>query len=63
MFLQIVIPGFASSTLGNLDASWNNASLDILIPGHIEPPKYSPLSDIAQNVVAVPKLMDNRISL
>ena len=55
VFLQIAIPGFVNSTLGNLDASWNNASLDILIPGQIEPPRYSPLSDIAQNVVAVPK--------
>src|SRR5699024_2016172 len=55
VFLHTTVPGLVNSTLGNLEALWNNASLDIFIPGAIVPPKYSALFVIAQNVVAVPK--------
>ena len=55
VFLHIALPGSSISTLGSLEVFSNSASEDILSPGAIEPPKYSPLSDRAQKVVAVPK--------
>src|SRR6056297_2533203 len=55
VFLQITPSGLTSSTFGSFDAFWKRASLDIFIPGAIVPPRYSFFSEIAQNVVAVPK--------
>ncbi len=55
VFLHITVLGLFSSTLGSFAALSNNASLAILIPGDIVPPRYSHFSDIAQKVVAVPK--------
>src|SRR6056297_3211194 len=55
VFLQITSSGLTSSTFGSFTAFWKRASLDIFIPGAIVPPRYSFFSEIAQNVVAVPK--------
>jgi len=49
----MAFPGLTNSTLGSFAALSNNASLAILIPGEMAPPKYSPVSETAQKVVAV----------
>ena len=47
--------GRANSTRGSFEAEWASASMEMLIPGQIAPPRYSPFCDTASNVVAVPK--------
>src|SRR5450830_627518 len=55
VFFPITDAGFVSSTLGSLAAREKRASVEMPIPGAMAPPIYSPLSLMAQNVVAVPK--------
>lgn len=55
VFFAITNLGLDISTLGSLAVLRNKASLEILIPGVIAPPKYSPSFEIAQKVMAVPK--------
>ena len=40
---------------GSRAARWNSASAEIVTPGQIAPPRYSPFAVIASSVVAVPK--------
>ena len=47
--------GRANSTRGSFEAFWNSASMAMLMPGQMAPPRYSPLGVTASNVVAVPK--------
>ena len=54
VFLPITDLGLNISTDFNDDVFVVNASSDILIPGAIDPPKYSFLSFTTSKVVAVP---------
>jgi hypothetical protein len=55
VFFPITDFGFTSSTDLSDEVFDVNASRDILIPGAIDPPKYSLLSLTTSKVVAVPK--------
>ena len=43
------------STRGSLEALRKRASEEIMTPGEMAPPRYSPSADMASKVVAVPK--------
>jgi hypothetical protein len=47
--------GACRSTRYSLEACENSASAEILIPGAMTPPTYSPVSLMMSKVVAVPK--------
>ena len=47
--------GLRTSIRGSRAARWNSASAEIVTPGQMAPPRYSPLAVIASSVVAVPK--------
>ena len=47
--------GRMRSTRGSLEADWKSASMLMVMPGQMAPPRYSPLADTASKVVAVPK--------
>src|ERR1041385_3199551 len=51
----ITLFGRLISTRGSFAARENKASEEIIIPGAITPPRYSPAALIALKVVAVPK--------
>ena len=51
----ITLRGSISSTRRRAAARAKRASRLMSIPGKIAPPRYSPLAEMASNVVAVPK--------
>ena len=54
--LAMMLLGLAKiSTRGSLEALMNSASQEIITPGAITPPRYSPWRDTTSKVVAVPK--------
>ena len=57
--LPMTLRGSTSSTRLSAAAWWNRASSDIARPGAIAPPRYSPSTEIASNVVAVPDVDDD----
>ena len=56
VFLAMISLGFSNIAGGSSAVRCVSASSDILIPGAIAPPMYSPSLLMTSNVVAVPKL-------
>src|SRR5579883_2131640 len=63
VFVPMIFSGSRISTLCSRAARANSASAEMPIPGAITPPKYSPFSDTASNVMAVPKSDDARAAV
>ena len=55
VFFPMTAFGAASSTRGRRAVEAHSAVAEIWIPGAIAPPRYSPRSETASYVVAVPK--------
>ena len=51
----MTVAGLRTSIRGSRAARWNSASAEIVTPGQIGPPRYSPRAVTASSVVAVPK--------
>ena len=50
VFLPITALGLTNSTRESFDALWKRASVEIMIPGAMAPPRYSPLEDKIQYI-------------
>ena len=55
VLLPIALSGLLRSIRGSLAVASKRACAEIFNPGAMAPPRYSPLSLTASNVVAVPK--------
>ena len=53
--LPMTLRGSTSSTRRSAAAWWNNASMEMAMPGAMAPPRYSPVPEMASKVVAVPR--------